>query len=227
MIATIHQPAYFPWVIYFQRIADSDIHVVLDNVQYEKNSFINRNKIRSSNSWFWLTVPIKHDKPLAELMIHEVQIDGNHWQKKHWKSLYQQYHTAPYFKKYADYFEDFYKKEWKNLIDLCLDSMSFFLKELHISTPIVRSSEMALTQKKSSLVLEICEMNSVTHYISGEYGKDYLDTDAFERSGVAVEYRDYPLKPYPQHHGGFEYAMAIVDLLFNCGPHARNILELE
>ena len=90
MIVSINQPAYLPWLGYFDRIAKSDLHIVLDTVQFEKNSFINRNKIRVGDTWSWLTVPIKTKKNFLNLDIYNLKIDNSlKWRKKHLNSNIQ------------------------------------------------------------------------------------------------------------------------------------------
>ena len=87
MILSINQPAYLPWLGYFDRIERSDVHVVLDHVQFEKNSFVNRNKIRNGNDWTWLTVPVETKGKFGALDIKNIKINNNiNWKKKHWKT---------------------------------------------------------------------------------------------------------------------------------------------
>ena len=63
MIVTIHQPQYLPWLGYFDKINRADIIVLLDNVQYKKNEWQNRNHIKTANGWQWVTVPVKYKFP--------------------------------------------------------------------------------------------------------------------------------------------------------------------
>ena len=98
MIVSINQPAYLPWLGYFDRIVQSDIHIVLDHVQFEKNSNINRNKIRTFNSWSWLTVPIKTKSKYGNLSINNLEIDNSYlWKKKHLRSIQQSYSKTSFF----------------------------------------------------------------------------------------------------------------------------------
>src|SRR5476651_588587 len=102
MRVSINQPAYLPWLGYFDRIAISDVHVVLDQVQFEKNSMTNRNKIRTSNGSSWLTVPIKTKGRFGDLSICDLEVDtSSNWRDKHWKAICQNYSRSPYFGRYA------------------------------------------------------------------------------------------------------------------------------
>ena len=96
MIVSINQPAYLPWLGYFHRIAVSGAHVVLDHVQFEKNSFTNRNKVRTAGGWCWLTVPVRTKGRFGDLAIRSLEIDNStDWRARHWKTLYQSYKRAP------------------------------------------------------------------------------------------------------------------------------------
>ena len=119
MIVSINQPGYLPWLGYFHRIAISDLHVVLDQVQFEKNSVTNRNKIKTPTGWNWLTVPVKTKGKFGALSINNIEIDNTKdWAQKHWKTICQNYSKSPYFKEYSEGFEKIYESKWERLIDL-------------------------------------------------------------------------------------------------------------
>lgn len=102
MIVSINQPAYLPWLGYFHRIAVSDAHIVLDRVQFEKNSFTNRNKVRTSEGWCWLTVPVKTASKFGDLCIDEIEVaNERQWAAKHWQTLRLNYSKAPFFGQHA------------------------------------------------------------------------------------------------------------------------------
>src|ERR1043165_8343024 len=98
MLASIHQPHYLPWLRYFEKIARSDVFIVLDDVQYEKNGFQNRNRIKTAQGWTYLTVPVK--KPTLR-PICQIEVDNQtHWWEKHLRALEMCYRRAPYFERY-------------------------------------------------------------------------------------------------------------------------------
>ncbi|MCB0360768.1 MAG: WbqC family protein, partial [Bdellovibrionales bacterium] len=148
----IHQPAYLPWLGYFERIFRSDVFVFLDSVQFEKNSFTNRNKIKTAHGEQWLTVPVKA-KGHTELSIAELGIaDGEPWQKKHLKAIQLNYAKARYFSELFPKLEALYASKATTLADLCFNQLRFWLGELQIEREIIRSSTMTLEKKKSALV---------------------------------------------------------------------------
>ncbi len=120
MIVAIHQPNFWPWIAYFYKILRCDTFVFLDNVQYTKNSFINRNKIKTSQGYIWLTVPVSFN---FGQKILEVKINNNtDWRKKHLKTLELNYKKAIFFEEIYEIIKEvYYKEEWLYLIDLNID----------------------------------------------------------------------------------------------------------
>ncbi len=215
MILSAHQPAYLPWLGYFHKIAISDIFVVLDDVQFEKNSFINRNKIKTANGTSWLTVPILMTDHINKTT-KEMEIDNkSNWKEKHWKSIYLNYKKAPYFHLYSDFFQDIYKKEWNYLIDLTEYMTKFFLKELGIKTNIYRQSEIKTKQRKQELIIELCSKLNSDTFIFGELGNNYVDEYYFKEKSIRVYFQSYKHPTYNQLWGEFISNLSIIDLLFN------------
>tara|TARA_B100000287_G_scaffold31939_1_gene29736 strand:+ start:2287 stop:2982 length:696 start_codon:yes stop_codon:yes gene_type:complete len=225
MVVSINQPAYLPWLGYFDRIIKSDIHIILDNVQFEKNSVINRNKIVTDTSWTWLTVPVKTKGKFGDLEIKELKIDEtSKWRKKHYNSLNHYYGKSKYFREHKTWLNYFYDKEWDYLYPLLEESTDYFVETLGIKTPRVRSSKMSVKGNKSKYLLNICLEIGATTYLSGPFGKDYLKLDEFKKEGIKVIFHKYENPNYQQLIQNFQNNMSIVDLIFNEGPKSLEIL---
>ena len=96
---------------------DADIFVFYNDVQYTKNDWRNRNKIKTLNGLKWLSVPIGPHH-LSKL-IYEVSIEDSSWQKTHYETIKFAYSKAPYFKKYKSFLEHVYlERQWDNLCEL-------------------------------------------------------------------------------------------------------------
>jgi len=217
---------YLPWLGYFDRIAKSDIHIILDHAQFEKNSMINRNKIRVDNSWKWLTVPVKTKNRFGELDIKKLEIDNtSSWRQKHWKTIQLNYSKTKYFQHHASFFEGVYKKEWLKLFLMIEYINNYIIKELKINTKIIRSSDLEPKLNKSELILELCQKVDAKKYISGPFGRDYLNLTDFDNSGIVVDFHDYVHPIYSQAYDGFVSNMSIVDILFNHGNDSLDILK--
>jgi hypothetical protein len=219
MIVSINQPCYLPWLGYFHRIAVSDVHVLLDHVQFEKNSFVNRNKIRTQRGWSWLSVPVKTAGKFGKMPIHELEVANDRdWAEKHWQSIKLSYAKAPHFEEHADFFKNVYSTSWGKLLDLVCEINSYLLKLLEVRTPLHFSSQMKTAGRKSDLVLNLCLELKASVYLSGPLGRNYLHEDDFRRHGIRVKYDDYQHPRYTQAYSGFEPYMSAIDLLFNAGP---------
>lgn len=228
MIVSINQPAYLPWLGYFHRIEVSDAQVVLDDVQFEKNSFTNRNKVRTHDGWCWLTVPIKTAGKFGDLAINQVEIANEKlWASKHWSTLRLNYAKAPYFNEHSRFFEAIYSREWQKLGDLAGEITDYLLKAFGIPTKRYLSSELKVAGKKDQLVLNLCRELGATVYLSGPLGRNYLREELFREQGIAVRYHDYHHPTYSQVYPGFEPYMAALDLLFNAGPRSLEIMTRD
>lgn len=224
MILTAHQSVYLPWLGLFHKIALADAFCYFDDVQYQKKDWNNRNRIKGPNGPFWLTVPVEaRDHFLLKLKDVEI-LDSDVWRRKHWKSLFTSYRQAPYFKRYADFFEDTYQKPWRLLSDLNEHLLLFFLKELKIDVTYYKMSQLHLEGRKSELVLDMCSRLNASIYIFGEQGRNYADVQAFRSKGIHPYFQDYHHPVYPQQHRDFVSHLSIVDLLFNCGSASLGVL---
>jgi hypothetical protein len=225
MIVSINQPAYLPWLGYFERIAQSDLHIVLDHVQFEKNSFTNRNKARTKEGSTWLTVPLATKGRFGDLAIHTLEFAANDpWRKKHWATIRMNYARAPFFSRYAPAYEALYAREWTGFMPMVRAFLEQHLRDLGISTPLRYSSELGIGGAKSELVLNLCRAVGADEYLSGAMGRNYLDESAFTAAGLTVRYQDYAHPHYAQCQPGFEPYMGVLDLIFNHGPASRDIL---
>ena len=216
MIVTAHQPAYLPWLGYIEKIMRSDIYVFLDAVQFEKNSFTNRNKIKTPQGPIWLTVPVISKGHIGSTMM-ELMIDKRgSWQRKHLNAISLNYKKAPYYEEIIEKIKPFYLNDYETLVDFCFDYTKFWLKELNINTKIVRFSDLKIQSEKSDLVFDICQKLKADTYISGALGKGYLKEERFLTNGIKVIYQDYKPQEYPQlWDSEFLPYMSILDFVMN------------
>ena len=224
MILTAHQPAYLPWLGLFHKIALADRFVSFDQVQYQPKEWINRNRIKAASGPLWLTVPVLR-KGYLEKKICDIAINNDTpWARKHWKSLQANYAKAPYFLKYADFFEDTYSRQWETLVELNEYMLRWFLDTLGIATAVDSAADHDFRGQKEELVLDMCCQMRAGVFIFGAQGKDYADEAASRAAGVTPFFQDYRHPVYPQLYGDFQSHLSIVDLLFNCGDDSLDIL---
>ena len=224
----ILQPGYLPWLGFFEQMYRSDVFVVYDDVQYDKEGWRNRNRIKTANGMQWLTIPIMV-KFESHPLICEVKIDKKiNWRKKHLSSIKQNYSKAPYFKSYIDIFEEAYSHEWESLV--CID-MHFILELASClgmrDKKIVRSSSLNVTGDRIERLINICKLFDANIFYEGAAGRNYIDDSQFLRHGIMVEFQDYKHSVYKQLYGDFIPYLSVIDLLFNHGKESLSILLTE
>jgi hypothetical protein len=195
----------------------------MDDVDYSKNDFINRNKIRTQNGVQWLTVPVLSK---GTPKIKDIQINNaTNWRKKHLKSIEQNYSKAPYYERYEKWLKDLYDIDWELLSDLNWHILKAVLAELKIDTKVVRMSDYQFQGSKSELILDMCVQLNCDHFIFGVNGKDYVQPVLFNDAGVSISFQDYQHPTYNQVYPGFEPYCCILDLLLNNGVGSRDIIR--
>ena len=213
----IHQPNFLPYQGYFDKIRNSDIFVFLDNVTYTKNDFINRNKIKTPDGWYWLTVPVVN-KNILKTPICEVKINSStNWRKKHWNSIRFNYGRATSFEKYKTFFEDIYNSEWNLLAKLNKLLIKEICKFLGIETAFIEASTLDIKGSGTDLIVDICEILEADTYLSGIAGKNYIRHELFEQKNIDIAFQEFKNPNYPQLHGEFIPNLSIIDYLLNCG----------
>lgn len=223
MIVSIHQPQYLPWLGYFDKIDKSDIFVILDDVQYKKNEWQNRNKIRNKKGWQWITVPVRYS---FGQKINEIKIDNErNWRQDHYKSLIINYNNAPYFQDHHSFFAKTYNNSWEYLVDINIHFIDYLVNSLRITTKLIRASQLKLKKQRTERLVNICKELGADTYLSGKGAAKYLDIDQFEKEKIKVVFQDFIHPTYKQVYNDFQSHMSIVDLLFNYGSKSLNVLR--
>jgi hypothetical protein len=218
------QPAYLPWLGFFDQLRRSDIFVYYDDVQYDKHGWRNRNLIKTQTGPIWLTVPVRHSGK-GRPRILEVEIDyAKPWARKHVQSIRQAYARASHLERYMPALEEVLEKPWERLVDLDMACVDLMAEWLGLRRPLERSSALGITGDQSERLVNICRHFGASRYLSGDVARDYLDVPLFERNGITVEWQQFVHPEYPQLHGPFAPYMSTLDLLFNCGDEAAAVL---
>jgi len=223
MRVSIQQPQYLPYIGFFHKLMLSDIHVILDDVIYGKNTFVNRNRIKTPQGAAWITVPTRAKR---DQLIKEYKIDNSrNWKRKHLNAIKTNYGGAPFFKDYREFFDDYYKKEWIRLVDLDSEALEYISKQLNINVKFIMASELGITTTETQRLIDICSKVGADTYISGIGGKEYMDKKLFKTNGIKLLYQDFKHPVYKQRFGKFEEFMSIIDLLLNHGAESIEIIK--
>jgi hypothetical protein len=225
MVIGILQPGYLPWLGFFEQVYKSDVFVIYDDVQYDKHSWRNRNRIKTPQGALWLTVPVItrfEDRTLTK----DILIDNKtNWRKKHLLSIRHNYSRAPFFLQYIPLFEETYSREWETLIDLDLFLIERLINALGMTDKrLVRSSTLKVTGARVDRLIAICKRFQADTFYEGASGKNYIDENIFSDQGIRVVYQEYSHPVYRQIHGDFVPYLSLIDLLFNHGPESLAIL---
>lgn len=224
-VVTIHQVNYLPWLGFFNKIKNSDAFVMFDTADYEKNGVQNRNKIRTAEGWCYLTIPVNkiyYRKPLYTVKMPE----DNRWMKKHWTALELNYKKANYFESYSNFFRKLYSQSYETLMGFNSKIILYLLKEFRINVEVVKTTDMNINRelKRTDLLINILQAAKANTYLSGQSGKTYLEEGKFKTAGIKLAYHEFKHPIYKQRYAGFEPNMAAIDLLFNIGEKAKDLI---
>jgi WbqC-like protein len=229
MIVTIHQPHFLPWLGYLHRMAQADLFIVLDHVQFERANYQNRTRVLMGGEQRWLTVPVIQRSQKERILDKEVdnRLEGTRrWGPIHHATLRQAYREAPHLAAYLPELKRIFDARWTGLVELNLALLGFLRDAFGIRTPLVRSSTLAAEGAKSELILALCRAVGADCFLGGLGGtRAYLDSAGFERAGIEVLWQQFSHPQYAQCGGGpFVAGLSSVDLLFNCGARSRDLL---
>lgn len=219
------QPSYLPWLGYFDQLSKADVFVWYDDVQFDKNGWRNRNRIKDSKGALWLTVPVLQSGH-AEQLICEVEIDNSrNWRRKHLSTVTQLYAHAPFAKTVLPQLQEILDQPWARLVDLDIALIDWLAGEFGITTPKYRSSELNIDGDRNERLLNLCRHFGATQYLSGDSARAYLDVERFEKNGIKIIWHGYSHPQYAQLHGQFVSQLSALDLLLNAGPESLKILS--
>jgi hypothetical protein len=220
--AVILQSNYIPWKGYFDLIRQADVLVVLDDAQFTKNDWRNRNTLRTAAGTAWLTIPVRTAGRFGQA-IDEVEIADPSWASRHWDTWRQNYRRTPGFAVHEGAVRAMYEDAARE--PLLSGVNRRFIDGVCGLLGIVRETRVArglgVGGSGYRRVIGICEAVGADRYLSGPAGADYIDPAAFAQAGIALDYMDYQgYRPYPQPHPGFVAGVSILDTLFCTGLDA-------
>ncbi len=230
MIVAAHQPHYMPWLGYLDKMAKSDLFVIMDDLQYEAQNYQNRQRIKLHAGAQWLTVPLERGSQTDRICDKRIDNSGSrrqHWQRRTWMTLEINYRRAPFWHKYADELRAVYAQPWVSLLELDMKMLELARRWYGIKTPIIRASSLGLKGQKTDRLIDLCRKCDARAYLSGGGGStDYLDVERFGRAGIGVIWQHFEHPRYPQRYPeiGFISHLGFIDMLMNVGDAAREIL---
>jgi hypothetical protein len=232
MIVAIHQPHFLPWLGYLHRMQSADLFVLLDHVQFERRNYQNRTAIMVDGIARWLTVPVvqrsQKETIVEKLIDNPKNGEMRWWGPNAFRTLRFAYRRAPHLERYTPWLQEILERRWDRLAQLNEVLLDFLRDAFEIRTPFVRSSELGVSGHRAELILNLCRHLGADALLAGDGGsRSYLDEAEFARAGVRIAWQNFRHPSYPQAGaaGAFVPGLSAVDLLFNCGPQSRRILE--
>lgn len=214
------QSNYIPWKGYFDIVHDVDLFVFYDDLQYTKNDWRNRNRIKAAGGVEWISVPVGDD---CNRLICEVELKSDSWQAKHWRTLQQNYGKCPHFGRYREYLEHVYLgQRWTHLSALNQSLIRHVSHEfLGLDTEFADSRAWHVEGQKLDRLIDLVRQAGATSYVSGPAARDYIVPERFAELGIDLRWKNYTGYPeYVQRFPPFEHGVTVLDLLFNTGPEA-------
>lgn len=225
MKVAIHQPQYWPWPRYINKLMSADIFVYLDTVQFSKNGFQNRNRIKTAQGALWLTLPTRHR---FGQRILETKIPDSRTLPKHFRTLEAHYARTCGYRRWRDELDVLLQMRSDSLCEIAIASTEWILKKLGIETHRRRASELPDAQGKgSALVASICGSLKATSYLTGSGALGYMEPNEFSNIGCEILVQEWEPFKYEQAYPeiGFVPNLSALDLLLNCPDTAGELVR--
>jgi len=212
----VFQSNYIPWKGFFDLIHAVDEFVLDDDVQYTKQSWRNRNRIKTAQGLQWLTIPVQTAFPEK---ICDVRIADSSWTQKHWRAIESSYHRATAFADFGPYLHQLYESaNFERLSEVNEHFLRGLCQWMGITTPLLRTTDMNISGERNERIIAICQARDASRLLNGPSAREHMDESRFSVAGIHVDYAKYELyASYPQLFGEFEHQLSVVDLLMNCG----------
>ena len=215
----ILQSNYIPWKGYFDMIASVDEFILFDDMQFTKNDWRNRNKIKTQNNLLWLTIPVKFSKRFGQ-KICETEISDIRWADKHWKTIQTYYGKAKHFSEVGSMLHSLYNdaKKFNKLSQINYFFIHEIARLLGIDTKISFSMDYKLGRGRNENLIELLNQAKADLYLSGPSAAEYIDEEVFKKNGIQLQWMSYTGYPeYKQVNQPFEHSVSIIDLLLCVG----------
>jgi len=222
-VICIHQPDFAPYLGFFHRLLLSDHFIFLDNAQFIKGGWQNRDRIKTKNGTTWLTLSINKKFPQQ---IDEVTLSEKpQWIEDNLNLLQDSYKQARYFDEVFPLVAAIYRSNHLKMIDLNLAMFKLAFEYFDITLPVSFASQYPVAATSNARLVSLVRAVDGDVYLTGTGSRDYLDETLFHEAGINVQWQHFKHPIYPQLHHGFEPMLSCLDLFFNCGKESAAVLR--
>lgn len=215
-----------PWPGLIHKAMQVDTLVFLDQVQYPRGfSWINRNRLKGMSGPVWFTIPVIKKGQGLQSIDHVRVLNDPRWRRKHLMTVEHCYKNAPFFQEHFAFFEKLYTRAPGKLLHWNMADIDYVFSSFDLHGSYLLQSEIGVKAKGTGLLVAIAERLGANELVAPRAGKGRIDTALLRKAGITVQWLDYQRPVYPQLWGKFIKDLSAMDLLFNCGPYSRRILE--
>jgi hypothetical protein len=211
-----------PGIVLFNKIALSGVFMFVGHCQYSKKSWHSRNRIRVADHELWLSIPVKTAGRFDQA-INDTYTVNDLWKRKHLGSIRQAYLKAPFFETYYPELEHQLRGSEGSLADLNISLIKLILRWLDIRTRIVDSRDYEIRGTATGMLISMCQAIGAERYLSNDGSRVYVDEKQMADAGIQHCWQLFE-HPIYQQRAAFMPNLSIIDLLFNVGPAAREIV---
>jgi WbqC-like protein family len=223
MILSGHQPVYLPGIIVFNKIALSDAFMFVGHCQYSPKSWHTRNRIRHGDREILLSVPVVKAGRFGQ-SINETEIDNQPWQKKHLATIYHTYHRRPFFRDYFPELEELLTRPSTSLGEMNMAIIRAMMRWFEIDTQVLDSVDYGIQGHKTDMLIAMCLAARADRYLSNLGSQIYVNEEDMRRNGIEHCWQEF-VHPVYEQGGTFLPNMSAIDLAFNVGPRAAEIVR--
>jgi hypothetical protein len=221
MLVAIHQPNFLPWLGYFDKLAQADIFVLLDNVPLQRTggNYTNRVEMLISGKRTWVTVPVARAAETRERISEARIIDNGPWRRKICAAVEQSYARAPGFAETMPLVRSLLEQPGDGLAEFNIAALRRLAEASGLDTRrLRRASEMQVSGAGTDLLVAIVRAAGGDTYLCGGGSGGYQEDDKFTTAGIELRYQNFRHPAYPQvNTSEFIPGLSIVDALMNCG----------
>ena len=213
-VLAAHQPHYLPYPGVLSKLDAADIFVLRDTLQYTKQEWQNRNRIRTSKGWSWLTIPV-HARHLQR--INEIEVADGSWLGKHRRLFREHYRRCPFFEDAEFVWKSANLADLVKLADIAIRTTKELARSLGITTPILLESELEIGGESVASadlgLIRLCRTLGCDTYLSGDGAQCYIKVDRWRDADVDIAWHRCALEPYTQPYSGWVPNLSSMDLL--------------
>ncbi|MGE5329812.1 MAG: WbqC family protein [Deltaproteobacteria bacterium] len=235
MKVAIHQPNFFPWLGYFDKISKADIFVFMDNIDYPKSgntmsSWTNRVKLMINGKPNWIRCPVIREH--GRQLIKDIEIDNTiNWRQKLFKTIEYNYKKSFYYNQVIDWYNHILNKDFNSLAEYNMANINQICNRLNLNSSFVLQSELNISESITStdLLIEIVKSVGGDSYICGNGASGYQEDEKFSEAGIKLIYQNFCHPVYSQLKSeNFIAGLSIIDMLFNCGfQNTKDLLKCK